>query len=223
MFPVILLLLVFLAPIVAIIFLKKKEGKSGASAGSPKKQYFSKRNEFDPLMTAQLIALYKKDFDKKYMDEYIRRLVSIGFGEEEATNLFIFESMIMKHDSITMLQSPDYLCGYYFGLQSPFLTHKHDYYVEHQMFTVSEVTKIWDEAEWHFYNSHEKEMPDSVWHEIYTLSRKGGAKLIQDTLRSIADHSSTDFDKIIKYSVCEQNMLFKYKWNKAANEKHPYH
>ena len=36
------------------------------------------------------------------------------------------------------------------------------------------------------------------------------------------NHSHIDFAKIQKYSKCEQDMMFKYKWNKNANEKHPY-
>ena len=45
-----------------------------------------KTTEFDALMTGQLIAYYKKDNDKKYMNEYIRKLVHIGFSESERFN-----------------------------------------------------------------------------------------------------------------------------------------
>ncbi len=180
-------------------------------------------NEFDSLMTAQLIAYYKKDFDKKYMNEYIRRLVHIGFDENEAFNLFTNESMNMKHESIGLLQRPTYITDFYFNLKNRLLPMDNSYYIEHRMFSVSEITKIWDEAEWHYHYSHEEDMPDEVWREIYMLTRYGSGELFVETLKSIANSSNTDVDKIQKYSMSEQNLLFKYKWNKSGNEKHPYH
>ncbi len=180
-------------------------------------------NEFDSLMTVQLIAYYKKEFDKKYMNEYIRRLVHIGFDENEAFNLFTNESMNMKHESIDLLQSPTYITDFYFNLKNKILPLDNKYYIEHRMFSVSEITKIWDEAEWHYHYSHGEDIPDDVWNEIYMLTRYGSGELFVETLKSIANSSHIDIDKIQKFSMNEQNMLFKYKWNKSGNEKHPYH
>lgn len=202
---------------------KKNNNKSASGLTKKDKKTKTRSKEIDPLMTGQLIALYKKEHEQKYMDEYIRRLVHIGFNENEALNLFTNESMNMKHDSIALLQSPTYLNDFYFSLKEKLLPLDKDYYVKHRSFTVTEITKIWDEAEWHYYYSHEKEMPDSVWAEIFIISRHGGAKLLVESLEAIAESSHIDFDKILNYSAREQDMLFKYKWNKSANEKHPYH
>ena len=96
------------------------------------------------------------------------------------------------------------------------------YYVEHQTFLVSEVTKIWDEAEWVWTYLKDREMPKEVVNEIFKLTRYGGGELLVETLKSISENSNIDFAKIQKYSRCEQDMMFKYKWNKNDNEKHPY-
>ena len=202
---------------------KKNNNKSASGLSKKDKKAESESNEFDPLMTGQLIALYKKDHEQKYMDEYIRRLVHIGFSKDEAFNLFTNESLNMKHDSIELLQSPTYLTDFYFSLKEKLLPFDKDYYVEHRFFTVTEITKIWDEAEWHYHNSHEEEMPNGVWTEIYKISRYGGGELLIESLKAIAESSHTDINKIQNYSAREQDMLFKYKWNKSANEKHPYH
>ncbi len=170
-------------------------------------------NEFERLMTGQLIAFYKIDHDKKYMDEYIRRLVGLGFTEEEAFNLFANESMNMKHDSVKLLQSPTYIIDFYFNLKNRILPLDNDYYIKHRMFCVSEITKIWDEAEWHYHNSHEADMPDDVWHEIYMLTRYGSGELFIKMLTEIAVDANIDISKIQKYSRHEQDMLFKYKWH----------
>lgn len=47
-------------------------------------------------MSGQLVARYKKTHEEAYKNEYCRRLKYIGFTEEEAENLFLFELMILK-------------------------------------------------------------------------------------------------------------------------------
>jgi len=191
------------------------------SAKPPQAAEPEEEGEFDKLMSGQLIALYKKDNDEKYMKEYLRRLVRIGFDEKEAFNLFTNESMNMKHDSVLLLQQSDYLFKNYFDLQHKLLLYDNEYYIEHRSFCISEITKIWDEAEWHYHYSHEANMPDEVWGEIYKLTRYGGGELFINICKSFAQSTGIPLEKIQKYSAKEQDMLYKYKW---YNEKgrHPY-
>lgn len=180
-------------------------------------------SKMDALMTAQLVALYKTTHSKEYCDEYERRLEHIGFENKEAKSLFLLELMMLKHDHIQTLIDDNYLVNNYFNLKTPVFPMDYTYYVEHQTFLVSEITKIWDEAEYVWTYLKNQEMPDDVVNEIYKITRYGGGNLLVETLKSISEHSHIDFSKIQKYSVCEQDMMFKYKWNKNSNEKHPYH
>ncbi|MGN0461797.1 MAG: hypothetical protein ACI4HZ_05070 [Ruminococcus sp.] len=179
-------------------------------------------NKFDSLMTGQLVAFYKTTHNTDYSDEYERRLQHIGFTVPESKSLFMLELMMLKHDHIPILTDENYLINNYFDLKTPLLPMENSYYVEHQVFLVSEITKIWDEAEWVWSSLKGREMPKDVVNEIFMLTRYGGGELIVETLKSISEHSHVDIAKIQKYSVSEQDMMFKYKWNKNANEKHPY-
>lgn len=179
-------------------------------------------NKFDSLMTGQLVAFYKTTHNKDYSDEYERRLQHIGFSVPESKSLFMLELMMLKHDHIPILTDENYLNKNYFNLKTPILPLENSYYVEHQTFLVSEITKIWDEAEWVWTYKKNEEMPNDVVKEIFKLTRYGGGELLVETLKSISEHSHVDIAKIQKYSVSEQDMMFKYKWNKNANEKHPY-
>lgn len=175
------------------------------------------------LMTGQLVARYKKTHDEDYQAEYERRLRSLGFTNQEAEQLFVFELMILKHDAIERLASPDYLASNCFDLQHPLLMQDESWYVDHQHFLCSEITKIWDEAEWHYWNSHErKSLPDEVWGEIHRLSRYGGGKLLVDYLTMLSEKSGVDMAKIQAYSAAEQQLIFAYKWNRGQREQHPY-
>lgn len=178
---------------------------------------------FDPLMTGQLVALYKTTHNKDYANEYERRLKHIGFTESETKNLFMFELMTLKHDHVQMLIDRNYLADNYFNLKNCMLPQENLYYIEHQIFSVSEITKIWDEAECIWSYRKNEEMPNDVASEIFEITRYGGGELFVETLKSISQHSNIDFSKIQKYSLCEQDLLFKYKWNKSGNEKHPFY
>lgn len=183
----------------------------------------SSNHNFDSLMTGQLVAFYKTTHNKDYSDEYERRLQHIGLTVPESKSLFMLELMMLKHDHITILTDENYLNKNYFDLKTPILPLENSYYVEHQTFLVSEITKIWDEAEWVWTYKKNEEMPKEVANEIFMLTRYGGGELLVETLKSIAEHSHIGLAKIQKYSRCEQDMMFKYKWNRNANEKHPYY
>lgn len=175
------------------------------------------------LMTGQLVARYKKTHDEQYQNEYLRRLRSIGFDEQQANLMFMYELMTLKHFAIDELCSDDYLRSSVFNLREPVLKQDDSYYVEHQSFLCSQIVKIWDEAEWHYFNSHEhKDLSEEAWSEIHRISRYGGGKLFLDYLESMAEHSSVPFDKVQRYSAAEQQMLFAYKWNADKGEHHPY-
>ena len=191
-------------------------------APSPQKIVIGEPNFCPGLMSGQLVARYKKTHDKRYQDEYRRRLQSLGFSEQEAELMFMYELMTLKHFAIDGLCRDDYLHANVFDMKKPVLTLDDSYYVKHQSFLCSQIVKIWDEAEWRYWNSHESDMPDEVWSEIFRLSRYGGGKLFVDYLTSMAERSSVPLDKVQRYSVAEQQLLFTYKWNAGKGEKHPY-
>lgn len=179
--------------------------------------------DLDMFMTGQLVAFYKATHEDKYSKEYERRLMQIGFTTDEAKSLFMLELMILKHDSIAILTENDYIINNYFDLKSVKFPMEASYYVEHQSFLVSEVTKIWDEAEYDWANYRNAEMASDVLDEIFKISRYGGGELLIKTLKGISKSSNVSYDKIVKYSNKEQDLIFKYKWNKEGNEPHPYH
>lgn len=189
---------------------------------TPERPSVKEQAAYPSLMTGQLVARFKQTHDQAYHDEYRRRLMFVGFEENEAESLFMLELMILKHDSIEPLASDEYLTSGIFSLQHVALQLDKDYYIEHQMFLVSQIVKIWDEAEWHYWNSHERDLPNDVWAEIYTISRYGGGKLFIEYLQMIAEKSHVPMAKVQQYSMAEQNMIFKYKWNATKGERHPY-
>lgn len=181
------------------------------------------RKKYAALMSGQLVAKYKKTHDSAYSDEYERRLRYIGFTEPEAKNMFMFELMILKHDHIEVLADDGYLNAGYFNLKNRLLREPAEYYIEHQRFLCSEIVKIWDEAEWLYFRIRNRtDIPEDVFKEIYEITRYGGGDLFVGYIRMIAEKAHTDLPKVQKYAASEQNLLFKYKWNREKNEKHPY-
>jgi len=176
------------------------------------------------LMTGQLVARYKKTHEEAYKNEYCRRLRDIGFTENEAENLFMFELMILKSDHINTLCDQGYIMINCFNMQAELLPQSKNYYIEHQMFLCSEIVKIWDEAEWrytHLKNNSES-VKDEVFEELFRLSRYGGGELFVEYLQMMAEKSHTDISKIQAYAKAEQEILFRLKWKGEQNELHLY-
>jgi len=176
------------------------------------------------LMTGQLVARYKKTHEEAYKNEYCRRLRDIGFTENEAENLFMFELMILKSDHINTLCDQGYIMINCFNMQTELLPQSKNYYIEHQMFLCSEIVKIWDEAEWrytHLKNNSES-VKDEVFEELFRLSRYGGGELFVEYLQMMAEKSHTDISKIQAYAKAEQEILFRLKWKGEQNELHLY-
>lgn len=128
------------------------------------------------LMTSQLPALYLKENNPAYRDSYLRQLMGLGFNQANAEKMFAFECDIIRRHGKEYLQNPQFTALWFFGLKQPFFLQypkeKADILKEKYL-TMSELCKLIDEAEWHFWNSHEKNPSDAVWAEICAWRLQG--------------------------------------------------
>lgn len=78
---------------------------------------------------------------------------------------------------------------------------------------MSELCKIIDEAEWHFWNSHERELSDEVWAEICTWRLKGdGMEFASRYFDIICDETKMSTESISTICNIQGMHLCKYKW-----------
>ena len=178
---------------------------------------------FDELrnrMTGSLIALYKETHEEKYNIEYLRRLTSIGFSEAEAENMFMFELMILKYDSREILRDPTYIYKNYFDLKTVPFPQEDSWYAEHQMFVMSEIVKIWDEAEYIWQTNRDQINDEAVRARIHSLSRYGGAGMFLTYMDMVSEKAHTPMPLLQAYVRGEQDLIWLYKWKKISA--HPY-
>ena len=178
-------------------------------------------NDYYELMCGSLVAMYNKTHDNSYDIEYRRRLMKLGFSNEEATNLFMFELMILKSDRKEFLTDPKYIYKPAFDYKTVPLPQKDSWYVEHQMFLLSELVKIWDEAEYTWTYSKDKLTDETIKNRVYSLTRYGGGNLVISYLEMMSEKSHTDIELLKTYAKAEQDMLYKYRWRVEAVE-NPY-
>ena len=177
--------------------------------------------DFSNIMSGSLVALYKETHDKKYDEEYCRRLRKIGYSDAEAANMFMFELMILKHDNQVKLIDSQYIYRPMLDYRSMPLHEQDFWYVEHQMFLMSEIVKLWDEAEYVWTNSNKYLEDEEIRKRVYSLTRYGGAKLFLSYLRMISEKAHTDIKLVQAYARAEQDLLYIYRW-KQGNVKYPY-
>ncbi|MBQ3376170.1 MAG: hypothetical protein IJG49_07145 [Erysipelotrichaceae bacterium] len=168
------------------------------------------------LMLSQYAAFYAYQGSEAHRKRYIVKLLRLGFNENEAEKLLNFETDILKRFNKNYLLHPNFTQMWFFGLSQPFFLkypkEKGDILKEHFL-TLSELCKIVDEAEWHFWNSHEREMPDEVWSEIYTWRLNGpGGEFAVKYFTMVAEVTGIPTEKIAAYSSNEGKHLSDYKW-----------
>lgn len=189
----------------------KRTNTGNKATGAAEKQKTSGK-----WMTSQLPALYLQSEKKSDRDDYLERLTSLGFTERDAKKLFDFEADIIRKFPKQYLLDSKFTNMWFFSLKQPFFQQypktKEDILKE-RFLTVSELCKIIDEAEWHFWNSHEKALPDGVWSEICAWRLKGpGAEFAIRYFKMIEEVTGIPEESLAKLSSEQGKHLSQYKW-----------
>ena len=167
-------------------------------------------------MTSKLPALYLHEQNASYRDIYINKLCVLGIKNEDAQKLFQFEcNVICKYGKQFLLDSK-FTYSWFFGLKQPFFQSypkSKEEMLREKSLTISELCKIIDEAEWHFWNSHEKNVPDSVWTEICEWRLKGpGTEFAMSYFEMIAETTGISMNSLASLSSEQGSHLSLYKW-----------
>lgn len=170
----------------------------------------------EKLMTSQLPALYLKENNPAYRDSYLRQLMKIGFNQKNAKIMFEFECDIIRRHGKAYLQDPQFTELWFFGLKQPFFLQypktKADILKEKYL-TMSELCKIIDEAEWHFWNSHEKKPSDEVWAEICAWRLQGsGMAFATSYFEMMEKETGIPSENIGALCGLQGEHLSRYKW-----------
>lgn len=174
------------------------------------------KTQYDNLMTSQFPALYLSKQDNTYKRIYFKKLRQIGFNNTEAEKMFDFECDTIKRFNKQYLQNPKFTQMWFFGLKQPFFLQypktKADILKE-AFFTISEICKMIDEAEWHFWNSHEKNLSDEVFREINEWRIKGaGMEFAIKYFEMIEEKTGIASEKISNLVSLQGEHLSKFKW-----------
>lgn len=200
--------------------LKAKKGRCAGRAASDVRSGKKGRKQGSALteawMTSQLPALYLQESNPVYRDDYVTRLESIGFQEKDAEKLFGFECEVIRRFHKPCLLDPRFTKMWIFNLNQPLFQQypktKEDILKERYL-TVSELCKLIDEAEWHFWNSHERALPDGVWQEICQWRLKGtGAEFAIRYFEMIEKATDIPGEMLAKLSSEQGRHLSRYKW-----------
>ena len=81
-------------------------------------------------------------------------------------------------------------------------------------FTMSELCKLIDEAEWHFWNSHENVPSSAVWREIAAWRLKGaGGQFAAQYFSAMEEKTGIPAENICQLCALQGRDLCKKKWS----------
>ena len=190
---------------------------AGAAKKSPVRTDTFRKAPVLPWMTSQLPALYLKSKDESYHELYIQQLGKIGFSTENAGKMFDFECDVIRKYGKEELLQPTYAQSWMFDLKQPIFTQypemKEDLLKE-MYFTMSELCKLIDEAEWHFWNSHENVPSNAVWREIAAWRLKGaGGQFAAQYFSAMEEKTGIPAENIGQLCALQGRDLCKKKWS----------
>lgn len=170
----------------------------------------------EKLMTSQLAALYLSDRNITYRDVYMNKLSKIGVPMSDAQKLFQFDCDVIKRFGKAYLTDPDFTKAWFFGLKQPhfqlYPKTQPDILKERSL-VFSELLKLADEAEWHFWNSHERDVSDEVWAEIYAWRLGGkGQEFAMSYFEMMSKELGVSMDSLAALSNEQGSHLSRYKW-----------
>lgn len=170
----------------------------------------------ETMMTSQFAALYIKENNKRYKEKYLSSLVDKGCSKANAEKIFAFDCEVIKKYNKDYLLSQDFVKDWFFGLIQPFFIDypkNKDDIIKEKFFTLSELCKLTDEAEWHFWNSHERCLSDAVWNEISKWRMMGnGMKFIMSYVEMIEKETGASHKDVMIFVSLQGTILSKYKW-----------
>ena len=165
------------------------------------------------MMISQYAAFYVYQNSALHKKQYINKLISLGYENKEAEALLDFECDILRKYDKRYLLHPNFTQKWFFRLSRPLFTGKQEDILKERCLTLSELCKIIDEAEWHFWNSHERQMPDEVWDEIDAWHLSGqGSEFAIKYFEMTALETGIPEEKIKIFSSNEGRHLSLYKW-----------
>lgn len=187
---------------------EKEEKKTGKAAASPVTGLW---------MTSQLAALYALQNSEEDRRRYLSRLEGLGFEAADAQTMLNFECRVIRRFDKSFLLDPKYTKKWVFDLKQPFFGQypaTKEEILRERALTVSELCKIIDEAEWHFWNSHERALPDSVWNEICQWRLNGpGAEFAIRYFEMIEKETGIPEKSIASLSSEQGRQLKQQKWS----------
>ena len=183
----------------------------------PAKDDVQKNKELpmEQMLTSQLVAFWLDTDRTEYRDEYLRRMKICGLDDAAAKNMLEYEADILKAHPRPEMLDEQFIKKPLFSLTSPVLEHEVEYYETNFEYPFSYIVKLSDEAEWHYWNSHERELPEAVWAEIFAMSDRK-RKLFIPFATDLLNRGWT-VPNVNKFSFNEQGMLDLYRWGRSVS------
>ena len=229
--------MIFLEDPVEDVCEKNRRSSKGNTAAGKTAAASAPSNLPDTLMASQLAALYlqagagqstagmSEDARKllqqaqpaeQCREEYILRMKRDGVPEKDAAALFEFECGVLQKYPKAYLLEPDFTRSWFFDLKRRFFRaypQKMSDIMKEQSLTLGELCKVIDEAEWHCWNSHERQMPDEVRREIFSWRLQGpGGDFAMQYCEKISQSTGISMDSMrTAVNACGAH-LDRYKW-----------
>ena len=109
------------------------------------------------------------------------------------------------------LADPKYILAWAFPLGKLLLSENPVNHLVNKDFTTSEISKIFDELNWHRHNSQNRELADGVWNQICRYSSKGTQPMLSVAVTMLTT-LGWGIEEAHRYLFNENQLILNYRW-----------
>ena len=161
------------------------------------------------LLSSQLLARYHFMGDIQSLEEFQRRMKICGISKEKADALMENDIEIISRLDKRFLTDPNFIKSWFFTSDRKKLKANISEYAVDKELTTSEITKIFDEANWHIYN--DRYLADGVLAEILTSSQKAKEPILLAAV-TILSMLGWSFGEANRYLYNENLLISNVRW-----------
>jgi len=165
----------------------------------------------EKMLTSQLIARYHFSGDTECLDEFHRRMEACGISKEKAEAFMTSDIEIITRLDKKFLTEPGFMKTWFVKLDEAKLKQDQKEYITDREFTISEISKIFDEINWYSANSAQAPWELTAWLQIQKFNFRGDEPILNVAV-TILTLLGWSYEEAHRYLFNENKLILNVRW-----------
>jgi len=169
----------------------------------------------EKMLTSQLLARHHFLGDAQSLNEFHRRMEACGINREKAESFITSDIEIITRLDKRFLIEPSFIKTWFVKLDEAKLKKDPKEYLINREFAISEISKIFDEINWHNANSAQAPWELDAWLQISELCFRGENPFLNVAVTTLT-LLGWSYEEAHRYLFNENKLILSVRWGKQS-------